>query len=202
MAIALPSLGAHRVITGLPEFSEPDEMLLTCELLCQEGFSTWSLPLERLAEVAGLLAAFGRRARIGIHGVTSAAQVRRVADSGAVFAASLFGLAKLVKAVPDFPVILGGLTPTELRSSLDAGAAAAQVIPAQAYSTAYARALPRLLGYPQLLASGRLEARTAALWLRAGAIGVWPSGMVGDDLLGESGLEALREHLQQWRLGD
>lgn len=200
MAVELPSLGAHRIIAPLPDF-DADERFWACELLCQEGFTTWSLPIERLSEVAELLALFGRRARIGISGVTGIAQVRKVAQSGAVFAASAFLLPKLAKAVPDFPVILGGLTPTELQSGLDAGAAAVQVVPAETYGAAYARVLPRLLGYPQLLATGHFEPRAAEVWLESGVIGVWPNELISPDLLVGPSLDALRGRLQEWRFG-
>lgn len=198
---SLPSLGAHQVVATLPEF-DAEELYPACELLCQEGFTTWSVPIDRLGDLTGLLALFSRRVRIGIHGVDQVAEVKKAAAAGAAFAASPFGNPRLVKAVAGFPVILGGLTPIELRAGLDAGAAAVQVFPVEAHPPAYARVLPRLLGYPPVLASGGMDAHLAAAWLEAGAVGVWPSELFSTDLLVGSSLDALRAHLHHWRLGD
>ncbi len=201
MAVELPALGEHRVIVNLPSF-EVEELLPACEILSQEGFTTWALPIDRVGDVAGLRAAFGRRARIAISGVTRPAEVRRAAESGAVFAASELMSAGLVKAVPDFPVILGGLTPTELRAALAAGAAAAQVVPAEAFTADYAKALPALLGYPPLVAAGHLTRTRASAWLDAGAIGVWPRSIFADHLAVDLFLDELRAEIQTWRLAD
>ncbi|MCC6497590.1 MAG: hypothetical protein IT193_15160 [Propionibacteriaceae bacterium] len=201
MTPELPDLGQHDLIVSLPEL-EFEDLVPACEVLCQEGFRLWSLPAAQLTELAGLLRLFGRRARVGVHGVTQPAEVAAAAEAGAAFAASTYLLPDLVAAAPELPVILGGLTPSELHAGLAAGAAAVQLIPTEAFGTAFARALPQLLRPAPLIASGRLERYQAELWLEAGAVGVWPSELVSTELaLGES-LDGLRVKLQQWRLGD
>lgn len=201
MTPELPDLGQHDLIVSLPEL-EFEDLVPACEVLCQEGFRLWSLPAAQLTELAGLLRLFGRRASVGVHGVTQPAEVAAAAEAGAAFAASTYLLPDLVAAAPDLPVILGGLTPSELHAGLAAGAAAVQLIPTEAFGTAFARALPQLLHPAPLIASGRLERYQAELWLEAGAVGVWPSELVTTELaLGES-LDGLRVKLQQWRLGD
>ncbi len=201
MTPELPDLGQHDLIVSLPEL-EFEDLVPACEVLCQEGFRLWSLPADQLTGLAGLLRLFGRRARIGVHGVTRPAEAAAAAEAGAAFAASTYLLPALVAAAPDLPVILGGLTPSELHAGLAAGAAAVQLIPTEAFGTAFARALPQLLHPAPLIASGRLERYQAELWLEAGAVGVWPSELVTTELaLGES-LDGLRVKLQQWRLGD
>jgi 2-dehydro-3-deoxyphosphogluconate aldolase/(4S)-4-hydroxy-2-oxoglutarate aldolase len=198
VATELPSLGPNRVIATLPDF-DSETLLPACEVMCQEGFTAWSLPVGRLDALAEILSPFRRRARIGVHGVTTPAQVRRAAEAGAVFAASPYLLPTLVKAVPGFPVILGGLTPTELRAGLTAGAAAVQLFPAEAFGTSLSRSLPRLLGYPNLIASGRLESYQVRMWLEAGALGAWPHELFGDELVLADNLDRLRNRLQEWR---
>jgi 2-dehydro-3-deoxyphosphogluconate aldolase / (4S)-4-hydroxy-2-oxoglutarate aldolase len=199
VATELPSLGPTRVIATLPDF-DPGTLLPACEVLCQEGFTAWSIPVARLDELPDLLAPFRRRARIGVHGVTTPAQVKRAAEKGAAFVASPYLVPSLPKAVAGFPVILGGLTPSELRAGLAAGAAAVQLFPAEAYGTSLARSLPRLLGFPNLLASGRLESYQARIWLEAGAVGAWPHELFGDDLVVGDSLDRLRNRLQEWRV--
>jgi 2-dehydro-3-deoxyphosphogluconate aldolase/(4S)-4-hydroxy-2-oxoglutarate aldolase len=198
VAVELPSLGPNRVIATLPDF-DAETLLPVCEVMCQEGFTAWSLPIERLDALAEILAPFRRRARIGVHGVTAPAQVKRAAAAGAAFAASPYLLPTLVKAVPGFPVILGGMTPTELRAGLSAGAAAVQLYPAEAYGTSLAHSLPRLMRFPNLLASGQLESYQVRIWLEAGAIGAWPAELFSDDLVVADGLDRLRSRLQVWR---
>lgn len=196
----LPDLGPHEVIVSLPRL-DLDDLVAACEVMCQEGFRLWSLPTDRPDELPELLRLFGRRARIGVHGVTRPAQVVAAARSGAAFAASGYLLPELVAAAPELPVILGGLTPSELHAGLDAGAAAVQLLPTEAFGTAYARTLPRLLEPAPLIATGRLERYQAELWLEAGAVAVWPTGLVSTDLATGDSLDALRVQLQQWRLG-
>lgn len=201
MTPELPDFGPHEVIVSLPEL-ELDDLVPACEVLCQEGFRLWSLSDDRAAELPGLLRLFGRRARIGVHGLTKPRQVVAAAEAGAAFAASAYLLPDLVAAAPELPVILGGITPSELHAGLVAGAAAVQLLPTEAFGTAYARTLPQLLRPAPLIASGRLERYQAELWLEAGAVAVWPSGLVNADLVLSESLDGLRVQLQQWRLGD
>lgn len=199
MATDLPSLGSSRVIATLPDF-DPGTLLPACEVMCQEGFTTWSLPVGRQEELGEFLTPFRRRARIGVHGVTTPAQVKRAAEAGAAFVASPYLVPSLVKAVPGFPVILSGLTPTELRAGLAAGAAAVQLFPAEAFGTSFARSLPQLLGFPDLIVGGRLESYQVRIWLEAGATGAWPAELFSDDLVLADSLDRLRTRLQEWRV--
>ncbi|MGB2977975.1 MAG: hypothetical protein WBB78_05575, partial [Propionicimonas sp.] len=68
MARAELELGLHRVVLSLPAV-DPDDLIAACEVLWQEGHRVWSLPADRLDEVAGLRSVFGRRARIGVHNI-------------------------------------------------------------------------------------------------------------------------------------
>ncbi len=201
MASELPDLGVHSVIVGLPEL-DADNLLPACEVLCQEGFKVWSVAAGQLDELPALLKVFRRRARIGVHDVTEPGQVVAARDAGAAFAASGFLLPELVAAAPEFPVILGGMTPSELRAGIVAGAVAVQLIPTEAFGTSYARILPDLLSPSPLIASGRIERYQAELWLESGGAGVWPRQLVDPDAVLGDTLDDLRVTLQQWRLGD
>jgi 2-dehydro-3-deoxyphosphogluconate aldolase / (4S)-4-hydroxy-2-oxoglutarate aldolase len=200
VAAKLPPLGANQAIASLPALGA-EELLPVCELLCQEGFTTWSLPIDRIAELPELLAAFGRRVRIGVQGVTQVAEVSQASKAGAAFAGSVCYLPKLVKAVSGFPVILGGLTPTELRSGIEAGAAAVQVVPSDVYLPFHTQLLIDLIG-DQLIAGGYLDPGQAAGWLEEGAIGLWPQQLFDPELASEPSLSRLREHVQRWRPED
>ena len=191
----------HDVIVSLPDI-ELDDLVPACEVLCQEGFRLWSVPVSRLDDLAGLLRLFGRRAKAGVHDVTEPGQVVAAAQAGAAFAASTFLLPELVDAHPGMPVILGGLTPSELHAGIATGAAGVQLVPTEAFGTAYARTLPELVRPAPLIATGRLERYQAELWLEAGAVAVWPSGLVTATIASEESLDGLRVQLQLWRLHD
>jgi 2-dehydro-3-deoxyphosphogluconate aldolase/(4S)-4-hydroxy-2-oxoglutarate aldolase len=180
----LPDFGMHEVIVSLPDI-ELDDLVPACEVLCQEGFRLWSVTVARLDDLAGLLRLFGRRAKVGVHDVTEPDQVVAAAAAGAVL-----------------PVILGGLTPSELHAGMAAGAAGVQLVPTEAFGTAYARTLPELMKPAPLIATGRLERYQAELWLEAGAVAVWPSALVTATLASSESLDGLRVTLQQWRLHD
>ena len=122
-------------------------------------------------------------------------------DAGAAFAASAYLLPDLVSAAPDLPVILGGLTPSELHAGASAGAAAVQIVPTEAFGTSYSRTLPGMVS-ADLIATGRLERYQAELWLESGAVAVWPHDLIGRELISGDSLDPLRVKLQQWRLGD
>ena len=198
-AAPLPALGGHRVILSLPA-APFDALVGAGEVLLQEGFRAWSIPSARLEELAPLRAVFGRRARIGVHDVHDGQRAAAAAAAGAVFLASSLVLPDVVASSSGVPVILGGLTPNELRAGMTAGAAAVQVIPCDAFGSSYARVLPPLLEETPVIASGRLEVYQAELWLEAGAAAVWPRGLVTTDLATGTELDALRRRCQEWRL--
>lgn len=200
MPTTLPDAGPHRVLVSLPELVA-DELVAVCEVLCQEGFRLWTVAAGQLTELPALIRLFGRRARIGVHGATTAEEVRAAADAGAAFAASAFCLPELVDVVPELPVVLGGLTPTELRSAGLAGAAAVQVVPQEAFGTSYIRVLPGLLPDLPLIAAGRVERYQAELWLEAGGEAVWPRDLIDREAVLGDNLDQVRATLQQWRLG-
>lgn len=192
--VELPPLGRHRVLVALPE-APASELVSICEVLCQEGYTAWSMPPERLDTAVELMQIFGRRARFGVHDVPDAPTLRQAVKAGAVFASTRVLRPNLVKVVPDFPVILGGATPTELLSGLKAGAAAVQLWPADGYGERSAADLITVLSGAPVIAAGQIDPESAAGWFRAGAVGVWPVGLLGSDF----DLAGLRELLHWWR---
>jgi 2-dehydro-3-deoxyphosphogluconate aldolase/(4S)-4-hydroxy-2-oxoglutarate aldolase len=201
VAPELPDLGLHRVIVSLPDL-DADELLPACEVLCQEGLRLWTVGVTQTDQLRDLLRVFGRRARIGVHGVTEPAEVVAAAAAGAAMVASDFLLPDLVAAAPALPVVLGGLSPSELRAGIVAGAAAVQLVPNEAFGTSYARALPGLLSPHPVIASGRVERYQAELWLENGGAGVCPRDLVGPDVVLGDNLDQLRVTLRDWRLGE
>lgn len=196
----LPDVGRHRVILTLPAV-DLDDLVAACEVLWQEEHRMWALPVDRLDELAGLKAVFGRRAAIGICGLTTAEQAAAAVAEGATWLASIYPLAEVVEAAGDVPTVLGGLTPSELRLADLAGASAVQVVPADAFGSTYARELPSLIEEVPLLATGKLEHYQAELWLSAGAVAVWHPSLIAAPLVADTDLASLRALAQLWQLG-
>ena len=171
MAPKLPALGMHSLIVSLPDFDLPD-LVPDCEVLWQEGIRVWTVSVDRIDNLPELLRLFGRRAKLGVHGVMEPEQVRSAATAGALFAACDFLRPQLVDATPELPVILGGMTPTELLAGLDAGAAAVQLVPSDAFGSSLARSCrgcshrtassPTDAWSPTRETSGRSMARSAS----------------------------------------
>ena len=198
--VELPELGEHQVVLSLPG-ADDDDLIAACEVLWQEGHRVWSVPPERLDDLAVLKRVFGRRARIGVHDLTKARQAAAAVAAGAGLLASIYCLPAIVAAADGIPVVLGGLTPQELRVAHRAGASAVQVVPCEAFGSGYARGLPELVSDIPLLATGRLEHYQAELWLSSGALGVWPTHLITAELVADDDLGELRTLSQRWRLG-
>ena len=198
--VPLPELGEHQVVLSLPG-ADDEDLIAACEVLWQEGHRVWSVPPERIDDLAVLRTMFGRRARIGVHDLTDARQAAAAVAAGAGLLASIYCLPELVEVADGIPVVLGGLTPQELRVAHQAGASAVQVVPCEAFGTAYARGLPELLSGIGLLATGRLEHYQAELWLNSGALGVWPVHLLTSELLVDDDLGQLRTLVQRWQFG-
>jgi len=199
MPNALPGFGPHPVIVSLPGV-DADDLVAACEVMWQEGLRTWSVPIDHLDTLTTLRGPFGRRAVVGVHGVTKASQGTMAAGAGATFIAAPWVVRGLVKAAGDVPIIMGGFTPTEVAAAAAAGAAAVQVVPADALPPTYAYELPGLVGGIPLIATGGFGPDEAAEWLVAGAIGVWTTGLASGEAVTDTDLDRLRSDCQAWQM--
>ena len=199
MAVALPDFGPHRVIVSLPS-ADTDDLVAACEVLWQERLRTWALPVAQLDQLAALRALFGRRATFGVAGLTSATQAAPAIDAGAAFLAAPRAVPGLGAAGMVVPVILGGLTPSELMVAHELGATAVQVVPCEALEAAYAAALPKLVDGVPIIATGELTPESARNWLAGGAVGVWTTGLATRDRVADVDLDGLRAACRPWQL--
>lgn len=196
----LEVLAGSRTIVELPT-GDSDDLVAAGEVLVQEGLAAWTVPFERRAELVGLREVFGRRARLGVSNLRTADQVRLVVARGtADLLLSPFASAELVAAASDTPLVLGGLTPSEVATALDLGPAAVQVIPCDAFGSLYAQTLTAMFPGEPLIATGKLERFQCEMWLDAGALAVCPVGAFGADDIAEPDLSGLRHRCQGYRL--
>ena len=128
----------------------PDRAVETAETLIEAGLTWIEVPLnspDPLVSIAAMQAACGDRARIGAGTVLTAAEVARVADTGATFVVSPNADREVIRATKalglgSYP---GVFTPTEGFAALDAGADALKIFPAGMMGTAGLRAIRAVL---------------------------------------------------------
>ena len=193
-------LAGSRVIVELPS-AELDDLIAAGEVLVQEGLSAWTLPYRRRGELARLREVFGRRIRLGVSDVRTADQVTFALGTQPDLLLSPFASERLVDAAGAVPMVLGGLTPTELARALLLGPAAVQVIPCDALGSLYARTLTTLFPDEPLIATGKLERFQCEMWLQAGALAVCPIGTVSAADVEDPDLADLRRRSQSYNFG-
>lgn len=141
---------------------------------------------DHLAEIR---AAFGDTAEIGIGTVTTTGQAERALDVGAQFLVTPSTNLDIVHTAVarGIPIVLGGLTPTELHAGWSAGAAAVKVFPASTVGPDYIGQLHGPFPQMQLIPSGGVTIEDAPRWISAGALAVSLGGpLVGDAFDGGS----------------
>ncbi len=111
---------------------------------------------------------------LGVGTVLTTEQAEDAIDAGARFLVTPCvseGVARTA-AARDVPVIMGALSPTEVRAALTLGAAAVKIFPARAVGPDYLRDLHGPFPGIPLIPSGGVNAGNAAAYLRAGAVAV------------------------------
>lgn len=111
---------------------------------------------------------------LGVGTVLTAEQADDAIDAGAQFLVTpaLSEDVARAAAARDIPVIMGALTPTEVRAAIDMGAAAVKIFPARALGPDYLRDLHGPFPGIPLIPSGGVNAANAVGFLRAGAVAV------------------------------
>ncbi len=193
-------LAGCRVIVELP-VAHLDDLVAAGELLIQEHLDCWTVPYGRRGELAGLREVFGRRVRLGVADLRDTDQIEHALAEAPDLLLSPFGDAELVVAAAGTPLVLGGLTPSELSAALRLGTAAVQVLPCDALGSLYARTVTGMFTDEPLIATGRLERFQCELWLDAGAVAVSPSGAFSTDDVEDPDLTDLRRRAQGYNFG-
>ena len=193
-------LAGARVIVELPK-ADLDDLVAAGEVLIQEGLSLWTLPHARRDELDGLRRVFGRRARLGIADLRTTAQIEEAVAVAPDLLFSPFADADLLSAAAGVPLVLGGLTPTEIAAALRLGPTAVQAVPCDALGSLYARTLTALFPGEPLIAAGKLERFQCEMWLEAGAVAVSPNGVITVADVEDPDLADLRRRAQAYNFG-
>lgn len=177
MTVVEEAFGPSVVVVEFPR-TGADDWIAVAEVLLQEGLSAWAFPVQLMHLVPEVNSLFGRRARVGVSGVTDAEGVRAAADVGARFILCPVAMDGLTDDARGIPLIAGALTPSEVADRARAGAEAVLVAPADALGSGYSRTLPSLFENTALVPWGRLERYQCEMWLEAGARAVVVSEIV------------------------
>lgn len=124
--------------------------------------------------LSAIRAAAERDAVVGAGTVLSADQARAAIDAGARFVVTPAVRVDVADACQELgvPVVLGALTPTEVRSALEAGAAAVKLFPARMGGPEYVRDLLGPFPDLALIPSGGVGPENMGAYLEAGAVAV------------------------------
>ena len=140
---------------------------------------------------------------IGVGTVLSPYDLREAMTAGAQFAFSPHTDPKLIEFAvsQDFPLTAGALTPSEIVTAWQAGAASIKVFPAQSVGGAqYVKNLQGPLGHIPLIPTGGIRCEEASGYLRAGAIAVGLAGcLFSKPLIQKQDWPGLAEHIRVFR---
>lgn len=187
------------LIVCLPD-ATLDDYIGAVEVLVQEGFSTFALPVT--AEAFGdVLAIFGARATVGAMRVALPDQVHSAADQGARFILADDAGSALADAANSrhLPIFLPAMTPTEVRAVLEMPVTGALLFPADVMGHAMGARLGQLGLADRVIPLGGVGAFAAGEWHKAGspAVGI-DTALLGDALSGGS-LSNLRDRCGSFR---
>lgn len=146
-------------------------------------------------ELPALLARFGGDVEIGIGTIVNVAQAVECLDLGAQFIVTPTTNPDVVRASVDrgVPVFPGGMTPSELFSSWQAGATAVKVFPASIVGIGYLSLLRGPFPRMEMVPSGGVSVEEAPAWIAAGACAVSLGSPLLRDAFSGGDLGALAE---------
>lgn len=151
--------------------------------------------VERLTKIT-------KRIVTGIGTVTSVRQVSAAANAGASFVVTPTFSEEVIVACFErsLPVIGGAATPTEILNTVEAGASAVKVFPAeQLGGPAYLRAIQRPLGNPPLVPTGGVTPDNAGAYLDSGAVALAAGSNLFTDEIGRTeDWDQLRRGVREW----
>lgn len=188
--LALPARTAQSRLVVVARASAADHYDAVLDVLIEAGIRSVELTLTTpgtIERLPALRARYGDEIDLGVGTVVDADQLARAVDAGASYLVTPITSVALVAqaSAAGVPIVPGGLTPTELFSSWEAGAAAVKVFPAGQVTPGYVADLRGPFPGIQVVPSGGVDLAGAAAWLQAGAAAVSVGGpLLGDALRG------------------
>lgn len=195
--LALPQRTVDSRLVVVVRASAAEDYDPVLDVLVDAGVRSVELTLTTpgtLERLPTLLERFGDAVDIGVGTVTGDEQLSRAVDAGAHYLVTPITSPSLVSraVAAGVPIVPGGLTPTELFASWEAGASAVKVFPAGQVTPGYVKDLRGPFPGIQVVPSGGVDLDGAAAWLRAGAAAASVGGPLLGDALRGGDLGALR----------
>ena len=175
-----------------------EELIGVVEVLAQEGVANLSMPVDS-ASLEELVALYGQRIRIGVHGAVKAPAT--LATQGADFILPDFVTSDIATIAEALALACNAtaMTPTEVATALTMPVTGVQLRPAEVVGPTMAEHLQRMGLIDKTIPRGGLIPFTAKQWLSAGA----PAVCVGRHLIGDAlkggDLAALRDRCRNLR---
>lgn len=173
---------------------EIDELVGAVEVLVQEGFTNFSLPIGN-ADFEEFVGIYGARARLGAHALRNTDDVARLVALGGTFAFFDLPHADGVRAAAEagLAVYAQAMTPAEVRDVLELPVTAAMLYPADIVGHAMALRLEAIGLGDKVVPRGAVGAYAAGEWAKSGAPAICVDNtLLGDALVGGD-LSALRD---------
>lgn len=194
----------HRLIAVLRRVEPRSTLLALVEELADAGIRVFEITLDApegaddLVSVRALLASRqGEPSIVGAGTILTSTQLEAAVAAGADFGVAPVLDPQLLHAAraSGLPFVPGAMTPTEIRTAWEAGAAFVKLFPASAVGPAMVRELRGPLPDVELIPTGGIDATNAAAYLAAGAVAVGiGSSLTRADAAGRRALiDAVRE---------
>ncbi|WP_262704019.1 MULTISPECIES: bifunctional 4-hydroxy-2-oxoglutarate aldolase/2-dehydro-3-deoxy-phosphogluconate aldolase [Streptomyces] len=181
----MESLRTHRLL-AIVRGNDPGAALRTVLTLAEEGVGAIEVSLtthDALGVITRARAALGPDALVGAGTVRTADDAARAVDAGASYLVTPALVDGLLSAdIPEVPVLMGALTPSEVELALARGARAVKLFPASLGGPRYLGALRDPFPDVPFVPVGGVDAAAARDYLARGAIAVG----VGSPLIGDA----------------
>ncbi|NUO55800.1 MAG: bifunctional 4-hydroxy-2-oxoglutarate aldolase/2-dehydro-3-deoxy-phosphogluconate aldolase [Hamadaea sp.] len=187
------ALGRVIAIIRLPS---ADGAVRVGEILADAGLSAVEITLTTpgaLSAISELRAAVAGRCLVGAGSVRTPEQAISAREAGAEFLVTPT-VRPAVLAATELPVVCGALTPTEIETAADCGAALVKVFPASAFGPGYLRELLAPMPELRLAPTGGVTPESVADYAAAGAVAVGVgSALVDARLVAAGAWDVLRD---------
>ncbi|MFJ6771879.1 bifunctional 4-hydroxy-2-oxoglutarate aldolase/2-dehydro-3-deoxy-phosphogluconate aldolase [Kitasatospora sp. NPDC091257] len=183
--------------------TDRDAALRTVLVLAEEGITAAEVSLttpDALWVIEQARRELGPHATLGAGTVLTAADAARAADAGASFLVTP-GLGDDLRRhpVPELPLLIGALTPSEVIAANEYGALAVKLFPASLGGPGYLKALRDPFPGVPFVPVGGIDAASALAYLAVGAVAVGVGSPLIGDAAGGGDLNALRARAADWR---
>src|SRR5262245_3675651 len=159
-------------LLAILRFRKPTSLGEIIGAIRRGGIGLVEVTMDTPGALEAVAAAAGSGAPIGAGTIGSVADANAFADAGAAFLVSPGVRVDVVRAAVDLgvPAIPGALSPTEIATAVDAGAAAVKLFPAGLGGPEYLRALRGPFPRVGFVPTGGIAPGDAGGWLDAGAL--------------------------------